>query len=161
MRKRSVTVTLVVGMAAFVLYGGYVAAQDHGDAGPGQVSLTEQLMRADTDEDGTVTAVELMSLLTGGRDGHPGGDTTGTAPHGNAAGHGSPHGDAGGGRGRSAGLVALLSGHGGAAISDLSQADLEARVEMLVSHADTDDDAALDASEVDTLVAMLSAGGGH
>jgi hypothetical protein len=43
----------------------------------------------------------------------------------------------------------------------MSQADLEARVEMLVSHADTNSDAALNASEVDALVAMLAAGGGH
>ena len=161
MRKLSVTVTIVLGMTAVVLYGGHAAAQDHGDAGHGQMSLTEQLMRADTNEDGTVTAVELVSLLVGGRDGHPGGDTTGTSPHGNAGVHGgSPHGDASGGHG-SAGLAALLGGHDGAAISDLSQADLEARVEMLVSHADTDNDAALNASEVETLVAMLSAGGGH
>ena len=34
-------------------------------------------------------------------------------------------------------------------------------MEMLVSHADTNDDAALNASEVEALVAMLSTGGGH
>ena len=160
MRKPNSSVTIVVGMAAFVLYGGHAAAQDHGDAGHGQMSLTEQLMRADTNEDGTVTALELVSLLAGGRDGHPAGDTPGRAHHGNVDGHGSPHGDASGGHG-SAGLAALLGGHGGAAISDLSQADLVARVEMLVSHADTNDDAALNASEVEALVAMLSTGGGH
>ena len=35
-------------------------------AGHGAVSLSEQLMRADTNEDGNVTPVEIVSLLQGG-----------------------------------------------------------------------------------------------
>ncbi len=160
MRQLLLTVTIVGGVVAFVLPGGQVAAQDHGGAGHGAVSLSEQLMRADTNEDGNVTPVEIVSLLQGGHEAHGGGITDGTAHHGNTEGLGNPHGDLGAGQG-AANLATLLGGHDGTAIADMSQADLEARVEMLVSHADTNSDAALNASEADALVAMLAAGGGH
>ncbi len=160
MRQLLLTVMIVGGVVAFVLPGGQVAAQDHGGAGHGAVSLSEQLMRADTNEDGNVTSVELVSLLGSAREAHGGGDADGTAHHGNAQGHGNPHGDLGVGHG-AANLATLLGGRDGTAIGDMSKADLEARMTMLVTHADTNNDAALNTSEVDALVAMLRTGGGH
>ena len=159
MRQLLLTVSIVVGLVAFVPQGG-VVAQDHGGAGHGEVSLSAQIMHADTNEDGNVTPVELVSLLGSAREAHGGGDADGAVHHGNAEAHGDPHGDLGGGHG-SASLATLLGGHDGAAIGDMSPTDLEAHVTMLVDHADTNSDAALNASEVESLVAMLRTGGGH
>jgi len=176
MKLRVTTLTVVVGVVAFVLYGGQAAAQEHG-AGHDQASLTAQLMGADANEDGSVTTEEIVSLLLGGlgdhaehaehgdhadHDAHHGGDTDGAAHHETAEGHGNPHGDGGGHA--DGNLAALLGGQGAAAIADMSRADLETRVTMLVSHADTNSDAALNATEAAALVAMIGtmrAGGGH
>ncbi len=162
MRQHLLTVMVVVGVA-FAVHGGPVAAQDHG-AVHGQASLTDQLMSADANEDGKVTPVEIANLLTGNRPGHGGGDHDGAGHHETAEVHGNPHGDHGGdhpdGHG-AASLATLLGGHGGTALADMSQADLEARLTMLVGHADTDSDSALNASEAEALIAMMREGGGH
>jgi hypothetical protein len=160
------TIAIVAGAVGFVLQGGQAFAQDHGDAGHGAVSLADQIMRADANEDGNVTSIEIASLLLGGHGGgsHDGnGDHDGAGHHGAAEGQGNPHGDLAGAQG-SGNLAALFGGHDGAAIAEMSQADLEARLDMLVSHADANSDAALNASEVEALVEMVEtmrAGGGH
>ncbi|HJN46396.1 MAG: hypothetical protein CL477_07215 [Acidobacteria bacterium] len=162
MKQLLLTVAIVAGVVGFVMQGGRAFAQDHGGAGHGDVSLTDQLMRADANEDGSVTSVEIASLLLGGSEGHGNGDHDGAGHHG-AGGGGNPHGDLAGGQvsGDMAALAAMFGGHDGA---ELSRADLEARLDMLVSHADANSDAALNASEVESMLAMMEtmrAGGGH
>ena len=43
----------------------------------------------------------------------------------------------------------------------MTKADLEARIDMFVSHGDTNADAALDATEIETLATMMQNAGGH
>jgi hypothetical protein len=163
MRQLLTSATVVAGVLGFVLQGGQSFAQDHGGAGHGAVSLTDQIMGADANEDGKVTSVEIAGLLLGGHEGHgnAGGDHDGAGHHGAAEERGNPHGDSGGDL---AALAGLFGGHDGATLADMSQADLEARLDVLVSHADGNGDAALNAGEVESMLAMIEtmrAGGGH
>ncbi len=162
MKQLLMIATLVAGVVGFTLGSGQAFAQDHGGAGHGDVSVTDQLMRADANEDGSVTSVEIANLLMGGSEAHGNGDHDGAGHHG-AGGGANPHGDLAGGQGSGnlAALAAMFGGHDGA---EVSRADLEARLDMLVSHADANSDAALNASELESMLAMMEtmrAGGGH
>jgi hypothetical protein len=159
MNRLLMTAIILGGVGAFVLGGGPIAAQDHGGAGHGQVSIAERLMSADADENGTVTEQELVVSFEGMIPGH-GGDAGGAAHHGNTGGGGNPHGALGGAR-NSAALALLLGAPEGTAISQLTQADLSARASMIVSHADANGDAALDATEVEAFATMMQSAGPH